>query len=94
VSRSAGTVLFDERFQAREGVVPLRGYLVKIVADLLHRLGVKLEEAFAAGADAAYDADTLEDTKMLGDRLTREARTPGELRDGVSPTARELCEQR
>lgn len=75
-------------------MVPLRGYLVKIVADLLHRLGIKLEEAFAAGADAAYDADTLEDAKMFGDRLTREMRALSELRDGISPPASELCEQR
>lgn len=75
-------------------MVPLRGYLVKIVADLLHRLGIELEEAFAAGADAAHDADTLEHAKMFGDRLAREMRALGELRDGISPPASELCEQR
>jgi hypothetical protein len=62
-------------------VVPLRGDLIEVVTDLLHRLQVEFEETLAAGSCAADDFRTLKDAKVLGDGLTSEMRTGCELGD-------------
>ena len=74
-------LIFDEAFEAREGVVPLTTNNVEIILSFAERFGVEFEEAFAAGAEIADDACALEDAKMFGDGLARETRSARELGD-------------
>ena len=66
---------------------------IEIVARFGERRGIELVAAFASSAAAADDADVFEHAEMLGDGLAGEARTGGELRDGVRLAAGETSDE-
>ncbi|MGC1415380.1 MAG: hypothetical protein WA817_08875 [Candidatus Acidiferrum sp.] len=56
-------------------MIPLIENKVEVLLYFLHRLGIELELAFTAGADAMDDCGAFEDLKkMLGDRLATDFR--------------------
>lgn len=58
-------------------MIPLFGNEVEILLHFLQRLGIELELAFAAGADAVHNSRALQHAKMLGNCLPSQ---PGTLR--------------
>jgi len=86
-------LILDKRFKSRERVVPLSGDEVEVVFHFFERLRIKLEEVFAACADAVDDFCALENAEMFGDGLARESRAMGQLRDGTRLAAAELGDE-
>ncbi len=86
--------IFDKRLQAGEGLVPLRGDGVQILAQVVQRARIKFEATFATGADMAHEPGSFEHTKMLGDGLARQTRAGSELRDRMRLPRAEPVDQR
>src|SRR5258708_25349165 len=77
------TLVFDERLQPRQRVVPLLGYVIEIFPSVLDRLRLKLEQAFAPDADATHDACVRQDSQVFRHRLPREIGAYGQTRNGL-----------
>ncbi len=50
-------------------MIPSFGNEIEVILHFLQRLGIELELAFAAGAEAMNDSGGFEDAKMLGNCL-------------------------
>src|ERR1700730_12538191 len=66
--------ILDERFQSRQGIVPLIGNAIEVRSGLLERLRPEREQALASDAYAMHDTGAFQHVKMLGDRLSRHRR--------------------
>ena len=51
---------FDQKLQTDERSVPIGGDAIQVLLELVERLGIECEEAFAAGAGAVDQAHTLQ----------------------------------
>ena len=76
-------LLLHEGAQTGEGVVPLCGDLVEIMAGVGEAMLVELPDGFAAAAGAADQAGMLHHAQVLGDGLAGDARAFGEACDGL-----------
>jgi len=87
-------LFLDERFQPGYCDIPLLGDAVEGKSRFVERMALELEEIFAAMANAADQANILQDTQVFGDRLARECRAFGECRYGGWRALAEFCQQR
>ena len=83
----------DEGSQSCERLIPLLGNEIEVVLNLGNRFRVECKSALTAGSNAAHDSRVLEHPKVLGDRLTGQPRTLGQLRERTRLPARKLGNQ-
>jgi len=96
-SRAGGkcilSTVLDHRREARERIVPLPGYALKIGLSVHDRLRIEGEAVLATGFDGLHDARALEHAQVLVDGLPRRPGPDRESGDRLGFAFRELCQQ-
>src|ERR1700730_18542720 len=87
-------LFFDMRLQPGQRIVPLLGYLIEIIPDLLDRLWFELEQALAADAYIAHHPSIGQDAKVFGHRLPRQMGADGQTGNGLRHPSAKLREHR
>src|SRR5882724_8088770 len=80
---AASVRVFDVQLQPRQRVVPLPGYLIEIIPNLLDRMRFELKQALAPDAHAAHNSHIRQDPQVLCHRLPRQIGARGQTRDGL-----------
>ena len=73
----------DVRFQPRQCIVPLLGYVIQIIPYFLDRLRFELEQAFAPDTYTAHHTGIRQHAEVLCHRLSRQTGTRGQTRNGL-----------
>src|ERR1700737_659 len=76
-------LLFDVRLQPRQRIVPLLGYLIEIIPNLLDRPRLELEQALAPDTYVAHHPRIRQHAEVLCHRLPRQIGACGQARDGM-----------
>jgi hypothetical protein len=84
---------FDERFEPGQSLIPLVGDDVEALLNLLNRGRIEFDEALTTGPDAVHESCALQDSKMLGDRLSGQRMTRCELSDRTRLSPRDAQRQ-
>lgn len=82
-------LIFDERFQPAQRVVPMRGNEIEVFLHVAERSRIEFEEAFTPRMRVAHDSRRFEDSQVFGDRLPSETSAFRKLRYGISLSVRQ-----
>lgn len=74
-----GLLALDERTETGQRLIPSLGYEFEVAREFGHRRRMKFKALLAPMADASDDPCLFQHAEMLGDGLTTQARTAGQL---------------